>query len=1235
MDPASHALDLDRLFHEGDDQTWEMEDWNWDPYNILAEPKEGSSPVRRTCQSLKRHKADHRPTQQQQQLSAAGCGSAAAPGQQLGGCHAGMTLPQQLSRRDACGMPQPQQQQMGMFQGLLANDFSSSAWSQQLQQPTTMTPMQQQQQQQMQQQQQQQQAIEAQLVPGMQPAGAAFGAGGACCGSNAAAAAAAWSQPCQQGLPGAGRQCQALAGGLPFQTPANMTLLQQQQQQQAGMCANPGTAAPAPAAGFLGGAGSLHHAMSTSHMELGTMLQQQQQQAGVVAGLARAQSQPAPASAAAAASSGGVDSSSAAESASDGLASAHQQQQLHQGAAAPQPVMMHAGPNAAAEAAAMGSPSTLTSAGQQLQQHMAQAGLQATPGAGAAMTGESDAAAAGAAAAAAAAAGVPVLPGADEGGEQKLVCQVPGCGRDLQGLKEYHQRYRICDVHIKLPQVMKDGRLQRFCQQCGRFHDLSAFDGNRKSCREQLQKHNARRRRRAALEQNMSLADSLLTAVDDKGEVGKLLQGLLSNPFQLQALRGDQPGSQPSIFHSWQQQASCLLTLRLANAPTYEIARDIMDGSGAFAPSFASEHRVLRLSAKLFNVTPGDLPPDVRGALTGWLGSAPAAVEGYMRPGCVLLNLHITLDSRSYEEAAAFGMQRLLVGLLSEASHAFWRSQVYLLQLLDTVAVVARGSLLSLEVMGPQALAAHKLPNAVSVSPLAVVAGEAAELALSGRHISSADASLVVKGGGRLLHLGGAGPRRSGCSGGCCGSKPVSAASAAGEAAAAAGAAGGCRGHAQEEVVGCSLAVPAGVCGQVLWVEVARGAFLSQARPVLVVDDPLLAQEVCALQALEGSVLSSSQVDALLLDLGLVLRHISSSSGRSTVPAAAGIGHAAIAEKARRLIAFACDQGWVAVASAVLPLASACGTCAYDIVAAIHDSTAQDGLSLLHRAVRSGSPRLVRGLLDWGAAHAYAWRISRGGPAGISPLHLAALLDDDTSVALMLLDACEGASAFTDAKAADGVTPFQLAFQMGHYSLDRVLAGLGAVGPGLHRVLEQQLQPSGWQLLKMAAEAADDIGLEAAASAAAACAGGCAAGCAGSSQECRSPAAAAAAAMAAPLKERVTSYLDACLYCQSTLPPLLLTIKASCAGCGERQPCVKGAVEQPATPPVAAPAAAAWARRGSQPASAAAAAVAAADVASLAGGGAGGPDCVHATGRVLSVTALCQTCHANRVLEVA
>lgn len=91
----------------------------------------------------------------------------------------------------------------------------------------------------------------------------------------------------------------------------------------------------------------------------------------------------------------------------------------------------------------------------------------------------------------------------------------------------------------------------------------------------------------------------------------------------------------------------------------------------------------------------------------------------------------------------------------------------------------------------------------------------------------------------------------------------------------------------------------------------------------------------------------------------------------------------------------------------------------------------QDGLSLLHRAVRSGSPALVRGILDWGAANNYAWAIAAGGPGGITPLHLAALLEDDGVVALLLLDAAEDPGrAFTGAAADDGVTPFQLAFQV-------------------------------------------------------------------------------------------------------------------------------------------------------------------------------------------------------------
>lgn len=52
-----------------------------------------------------------------------------------------------------------------------------------------------------------------------------------------------------------------------------------------------------------------------------------------------------------------------------------------------------------------------------------------------------------------------------------------------------------------LPQVssiIREGKRQRFCQQCGRFHDLTSFDGDKRSCRARLQRHNARRRKKAA-----------------------------------------------------------------------------------------------------------------------------------------------------------------------------------------------------------------------------------------------------------------------------------------------------------------------------------------------------------------------------------------------------------------------------------------------------------------------------------------------------------------------------------------------------------------------------------------------------------------------------------------------------------------------------------------------------------------------------------------------------------------
>ncbi|XP_055813125.1 squamosa promoter-binding-like protein 12 isoform X2 [Solanum dulcamara] len=74
-------------------------------------------------------------------------------------------------------------------------------------------------------------------------------------------------------------------------------------------------------------------------------------------------------------------------------------------------------------------------------------------------------------------------------------CQVEGCNLDLSSAKEYHRKHRVCHSHSKCPKVIIRGVERRFCQQCSRFHSLSDFDENKRSCRRRLSDHNARRRK--------------------------------------------------------------------------------------------------------------------------------------------------------------------------------------------------------------------------------------------------------------------------------------------------------------------------------------------------------------------------------------------------------------------------------------------------------------------------------------------------------------------------------------------------------------------------------------------------------------------------------------------------------------------------------------------------------------------------------------------------------------------
>lgn len=85
---------------------------------------------------------------------------------------------------------------------------------------------------------------------------------------------------------------------------------------------------------------------------------------------------------------------------------------------------------------------------------------------------------------------------------KKHHCQADGCQVNLAQLSFYFQRNHICKDHLKSEMFLIGGKPSRFCQRCGFAHAIVDFEGQRKSCKTSLEKHNIRRRQRQAVDNN-------------------------------------------------------------------------------------------------------------------------------------------------------------------------------------------------------------------------------------------------------------------------------------------------------------------------------------------------------------------------------------------------------------------------------------------------------------------------------------------------------------------------------------------------------------------------------------------------------------------------------------------------------------------------------------------------------------------------------------------------------------
>ncbi|KAF8058442.1 SBP2 [Scenedesmus sp. PABB004] len=186
---------------------------------------------------------------------------------------------------------------------------------------------------------------------------------------------------------------------------------------------------------------------------------------------------------------------------------------------------------------------------------------------------------------------------------------------------------------------------------------------------------------------------------------------------------------------------------------------------------------------------------------------------------------------------------------------------------------------------------------------------------------------------------------------------------------------------------------------------------------------------------------------------------------------------AAMTDVGVRLLRFLVDRGWAAAAGCVLDtlLTHAAPVASFAAVASA--VAADDGLGLLHRAVRSRRMRMVVAALGWAVAHRALCAWDAPGPAGLTPLHLAAALagQDRHGVAVALLRSSPAVCGmWFDVRDASGATPAMLATALGLTHLNRLAHGLllGPMAPAELRTHLGRVQQQQWELQRMAGQLA-------------------------------------------------------------------------------------------------------------------------------------------------------------------
>ena len=236
-------------------------------------------------------------------------------------------------------------------------------------------------------------------------------------------------------------------------------------------------------------------------------------------------------------------------------------------------------------------------------------------------------------------------------------CQVARCATPLSGLPRYNVRYRICEIHLRAPSADIAGVASRWCQTCTRWHALSAFEGEKRTCAAQLEKL---RRRRVA---SKSAKAGLQTQLAQAGPAAATPPCLLFDQ---------------DVLTSWLFDVQPSHGLPASDVDDHAFVAGLL-GLEASAPVRAAETPALWLEheqpvAHSFAIKLPCAPPPhalpsapLGAAMCDWAG-VPLSIQAVAQPGCVIL----TVDALSLGEATTTlgGAPQLQAADLVAAVHA-------------------------------------------------------------------------------------------------------------------------------------------------------------------------------------------------------------------------------------------------------------------------------------------------------------------------------------------------------------------------------------------------------------------------------------------------------------------------------------------------------------------------------------------------------------------------------------